>query len=57
MVMVTSECVGCYQCQDTCPVDALTMGPLWMEVNDEVCVGCGVCVDACPVEAIKKEEE
>ena len=56
MIEISDDCVGCYQCQDECPVDALVMGAIKMEVSEE-CVGCHSCVLSCPVEAIKEVNE
>lgn len=49
-------CTGCGQCIDSCPVEAISMGPDDIAVVDPVlCVDCGQCVDVCPVEAISLE--
>jgi len=51
------ECIGCEDCIDRCPFDAIKMekdssGELKAAVDEEKCYGCGVCVVACPPEAI-----
>jgi NADP-reducing hydrogenase subunit HndC len=48
------ECVGCGQCVEVCPVDAITGETGEAHVIDpEVCIGCGQCVQACPIDAIE----
>jgi ferredoxin len=52
------KCVGCMECQDYCPVEAITniqyQGRSVSEVNQENCVECGVCLNSgvCPTGAI-----
>ncbi len=46
-------CIGCGQCVDTCPVQALAMGDDGkVGVDDTLCVDCGACVGVCPVTAL-----
>jgi ferredoxin len=44
-------CIGCGDCEDACPFDAMTV-PDRAEVSWEKCMGCGVCVARCPTEAV-----
>jgi len=51
------SCIGCEDCIDRCPFDAIKMEKDSSRepkavVDEEKCYGCGVCVIACPPEAI-----
>lgn len=48
-----NECIGCNQCVEVCPVDALTPGENDPIVDKDWYIGCGVCATVCPTEAIK----
>jgi electron transport complex protein RnfB len=45
-------CIGCGDCIDRCPVEAITMGDTAI-VNRDKCLGCGLCSSVCTEEAIK----
>lgn len=47
-------CVGCAECVERCPFDAITIGPGHKRavVDLERCYGCGVCRSACEYEAL-----
>jgi len=53
--IAAAECVGCQQCLDACPVDAIDgeQGETH-EIDPEMCIGCGQCVEACPIDAISE---
>ncbi|MFC1954715.1 4Fe-4S binding protein, partial [Chloroflexota bacterium] len=42
------ECVGCGNCLDICPVDAITIDDNSAIIDEEWCIGCGLCVSRCP---------
>ena len=44
-------CVGCGNCVESCPVDAITLDDI-ATVNRDLCLGCGLCAGVCPEEAI-----
>jgi ferredoxin len=47
---VSSECVACGACVDTCPVGAITMEDKAV-VDAASCVDCGACEGVCPTGA------
>jgi len=51
--IAAQDCVGCGQCVDVCPVDAISgeTGEAHT-IDPETCIGCGQCVEACPTDAI-----
>ncbi len=54
-VRTTDEdaCVGCGECVDICPVDAISMGDDDLpHIDTDWCIGCGVCATKCPADAI-----
>lgn len=46
-----SACIGCADCQETCPFEAITVNGR-SAVNWEKCMGCGVCVGRCEMDAV-----
>lgn len=49
-----TKCVGCQQCVNHCPLEAIKMGEDGkIVINHEKCVGCGLCKTKCNVGAIK----
>jgi NAD-dependent dihydropyrimidine dehydrogenase PreA subunit len=46
-------CVGCGQCVEVCPVDAISMKGDYPAVEREWCIGCGVCMRPCPTSAVR----
>ena len=47
-----NECIGCGECTNICPVNAVEIVEDRARVNLDWCIGCGVCAVACPSEAI-----
>jgi len=45
-------CIGCGECVEVCPVDAVELVDDAPVVDEEWCIGCGVCSVRCPSEAI-----
>lgn len=51
---VSSECVACGACVDTCPVGAISMADKAV-VDAATCIDCGACEGVCPTGAIQPE--
>ena len=45
-------CIGCEECVEKCPVDAIAMEDDLAVVDRDKCLGCGLCHRACDNEAI-----
>jgi Pyruvate/2-oxoacid:ferredoxin oxidoreductase delta subunit/DNA-binding transcriptional ArsR family regulator len=46
-------CIGCSQCVDDCPMNAIGIDDKNIAVVDaDACIGCGVCTNVCPVDAM-----
>ena len=52
---VSSECVACGACVDTCPVGAISEGDTQYVIDADTCISCGSCAATCPVGAISEE--
>ncbi len=53
----TTAPVVCRHCEDApcarvCPVDAITLGPDSVMLDEKICIGCKMCALACPFGAI-----
>ncbi len=60
------KCIGCGECADNCPVEAITLAAEKVTLGDEKdalgekkatidpdrCIGCGECIIRCPTEAV-----
>lgn len=49
---ISENCVGCGNCIDICPADAVKLEENLAVVDNNWCIGCGVCVSKCPNKAI-----
>jgi len=55
-VIDEDECVGCFECVESCPEDALQEGEENIPVLDKSrCIGCAECMASCPNEAIEMQ--
>ncbi|MFA5260232.1 MAG: DUF362 domain-containing protein [Candidatus Omnitrophota bacterium] len=46
------RCVGCGECVEICPADAISLEHKKAFIDGERCIGCASCIAACPHEAI-----
>lgn len=53
-VVDLDACVGCAECVERCPFEAITIGPGHKRaiIDAERCYGCGVCRSACEYGAL-----
>ena len=47
------DCVGCGNCIEICPANAIKLEDDIAIIDTNWCIGCGVCVSRCPNDAIK----
>ena len=55
MMVDQEKCMGCGDCIDRCPMEALSMEDDIVAQDDERCIGCGLCISVCPTEALRME--
>ncbi len=48
----TKCAVGCAECIEICPTDAITMGAEGLQLDMGRCLFCGACAEACPAGAL-----
>lgn len=51
-VIDEESCIGCGDCEERCPADAISLKDDIAVVDENVCLGCGNCVPVCPSESI-----
>ena len=49
---ITEECISCGACEAECPVEAISQGDEYYEIDPDKCTDCGACVEVCPTDAI-----
>lgn len=54
-VVNAETCVGCGECVDHCPMEAISLADDTASVNDAACIGCAGCVPICPTESLSME--
>ena len=60
VVTLAEKCVGCGECIEVCPEDALDLSKGTIHRNTELCSNCGHCVEICPAlshEAVGRETD
>ena len=55
MFKITDECLSCGNCASNCPADAIEMGDVHYEIDQDKCLQCGTCQAGCPADAIVEE--
>ena len=46
-------CLGCGDCANVCPVNAICIDGGLARVNTNICIGCGMCAEQCPKNIIE----
>ncbi|TDO83320.1 uncharacterized protein (DUF362 family) [Halanaerobium saccharolyticum] len=52
-VFKEENCVGCRNCAENCPPEAITMVDNFPEVELETCIRCFCCQELCPYDAVE----
>ncbi|MFC1699493.1 DUF362 domain-containing protein [Candidatus Omnitrophota bacterium] len=56
-IVYSDKCVGCGQCIEVCPAEAITLKKDQALINNSKCIGCASCLAACPEKAIDVDWE
>ena len=54
VIVDLEKCTGCGTCEESCPVEAITVENEKAVVDPETCVGCGTCIEECSGKAISE---
>lgn len=54
--VLSYKCVGCADCIDVCPKDAITLKRGKAVIDPQKCIGCGLCVYICSFFALRAYE-
>jgi len=52
-----SKCLYCGGCVGICPVQALELKEIVLEIDGGKCTKCGLCIKFCPVGAIRRQKD
>jgi Fe-S-cluster-containing hydrogenase component 2 len=56
-IIERSKCVGCRDCIQSCPVDAISIVNGKAVIDNITCINCGKCYRACTYNAIRTPHE
>ena len=48
----TELCIGCGNCVEVCPVEAILINDGKASIKKDICINCRICANECPVGAI-----
>ena len=47
------NCIGCSECINHCPVEAIVLKEKKASIDSKKCIGCGECIIRCPSDAVQ----
>lgn len=50
----THSCVGCGDCLEVCPVDAISLIDGKAVIDADTCIECYICIGSCTYDAIRR---
>lgn len=57
---IEDTCISCGSCEAVCPLEAISMGEEFFEIDPDICSECKgyfdkpQCADVCPTDSCKK---
>lgn len=58
--VIEENCIGCKQCEVTCPVEAIEVvkedGETIPTIDKDRCIRCGLCAETCPTVILETGE-
>jgi len=54
IVVEYKSCVGCTDCRNVCPVNAIEIIDGRAVIDQEKCINCEICIKSCTYDAIRK---
>ncbi len=55
--VIKYDCVGCGDCVDACPVQAIEVINGKAVIDNEKCINCNICVGSCTYDAIEGSQQ
>lgn len=49
-----TACLGCGDCKEVCPENAIEVEGKLSKVNPDLCISCGACIETCPKNIIER---